>query len=205
MLFSSARGGWGRADCLLALLVSGFAQAQSDQAATGGFVIGHLHPLTSVDHMLAMVAAGIWDAVPGAPLIWALPIAFLLQMVVGGALGIAGVPLPYMETGAALSVAVLGITILSAWRAPVAIAVAIVGMFGVRHDYAHGTELPGSAQPAAFAAGFVVSTGLLHLAGIGIGIGLLKQMRRGLSWLRMGGVLIAGIGVWLLAALHGVV
>ena len=201
-LFSSTRSVRHRAACLLALLlVSGFAHAHSSEMALGGFAAGYLHPLSGVDHMLAMVAVGIWGAVLGAPLIWALPIAFPLLMVVGGALGIAGVPLPHVETGVALSVAVLGLAILTAWRAPVTLAVLVVGMFGVLHGYAHGTELPGSAQPAAFAAGFVVSTGLLHLAGIGIG--MLKQVRHGLSWLRMGGAVITGIGVWLLAAMHG--
>lgn len=196
-----ARGASRRVGCLLALLLaSGLAQAHPGHSPAGGFVAGVMHPLSGLDHMLAMVAVGIWGALLGAPLVWALPVAFPLLMLVGGALGISGVPLPYVETGIALSVAVLGVAVLTTWRAPAALAVAAVALFGVLHGYAHGIELPGSAQPAAYAAGFVLSTGLLHLAGVGIG--MLRQVRSGLTLVRMAGALIAGAGLWLLAALQ---
>lgn len=191
---------WRRAGFALALLLaSGLARAHTDVGMAGGLGAGFFHPLTGLDHLLAMVAVGIWGAVLGAPLIWALPIAFPLLMVVGGAIGISGVHIPFVETGVSLSVVVLGLAILMAWRAPVAIAVAVVGVFGLLHGYAHGLELPESAHPAAYAAGFVLSTGLLHLAGIAIG--MLKGVRNGLSTLRAGGGLIAAAGVWLLVAL----
>ena len=185
------------------LLAAATAQAHSDQATTGGLLAGYLHPLTGLDHLLAMVAVGIWGATLGRPLIWALPVAFPLLMVVGGVLGIAGVPLPAVETGVALSVVVLGLAILAAWPAPVAVAVAvaIVAVFGVLHGHAHGTELPGSAAPAAYAVGFVISTGLLHLAGIAIGA--LRSLPAGPVALRAAGGLIAAVGVWILIDMPG--
>jgi urease accessory protein len=183
------------------LLASAAAQAHSDQVTTGGFLAGYLHPLTGLDHLLAMIAVGIWGAALGAPLIWALPVVFPLLMVVGGVLGIAGVPLPYVETGVALSVLVLGLAIVMAWRAPVAVALAIVAAFGVLHGHAHGTELPGSAAPAAYAAGFVVSTGLLHLAGIALGA--LRSLPRGPLLVRAAGGAIAAVGLWILAGAAG--
>ncbi len=177
------------------------ARAHSDQVTTGGFLAGYLHPLTGLDHLLAMVAVGIWGAALRAPLIWALPVVFPLLMVVGGVLGIAGVHLPYVEPGIALSVLVLGLAILAAWRAPVPVALAIVAVFGVLHGHAHGTELPGSAAPAAYAAGFVVSTGLLHLAGIALGS--LQSLRHGPLLVRAAGGVIAAIGLWLLLGSPG--
>ena len=187
--------------CMLGL--SAAAHAHSDQVTTGGFLAGYLHPLTGLDHMLAMIAVGIWGAALGAPLIWALPIVFPLLMVIGGVLGIAGVPLPYVETGVALSVLVLGLAIAAAWRAPVAVALGLVAAFGVLHGHAHGTELPGSAAPAAYATGFVVSTGLLHLAGIALGA--LSSLPRGPLLVRAAGGLIAAAGAWILVAPHGAV
>jgi urease accessory protein len=184
-----------------ALAIAGAAQAHSDQTATGGFLAGYLHPLTGLDHLLAMVAVGIWGAVLGAPLVWALPIAFPLLMVVGGVLGIAGIPLPFVDTGVAVSVVVLGLAILAGWRAPLAVAVAIVAAFGLLHGHAHGSELPGSAAPAAYAAGFVVSTGLLHLAGIAIGH--LRSLKYGERLLRGTGALIAATGAWIVAGMPG--
>lgn len=192
-----------RALLLLALMCASAAvRAHSDEIVAGGFVSGYLHPLTGLDHLLAMVAVGIWGATLGRPLVWALPVAFPLLMVVGGVLGIAGIKLPYVEPGIAMSVVVLGLAILSAWRAPVGVAIGIVAAFGVLHGYAHGTELPTTAAPAAYAAGFVVSTGLLHLAGIAMG--LIKSVPHGPQWLRASGGAIAAAGVWILAGMPGV-
>jgi len=185
----------------LLLVLSAAAHAHTDAAASGGFIAGFLHPLAGFDHLLAMIAVGIWGAALGSPLIWALPVAFPLLMVVGGILGIAGVPLPFVETGIALSVLVLGLAIVAAWRAPVAVAVVLVAFFGVLHGHAHGTELPGSASPAAYAAGFVISTGLLHLAGIALGA--LRSVPRGPLMVRAAGGLIALAGVWILVGSPG--
>ena len=178
------------------------ANAHSDGEAAGGFLSGYIHPLSGLDHLLAMVAVGIWGATLGRPLIWALPIAFPVMMVVGGILGIARVPLPFVEIGVALSVIVLGLSIALAWRAPVPVAVAIVAVFAIFHGHAHGTELPVTGQPAAYAVGFVISTGLLHLAGIAIGS--LKSLRYGAQLLRVAGAAIAVTGVWIFMGLMGV-
>jgi urease accessory protein len=179
----------------IALLAWSAAQAHSDQVSTGGLMAGYLHPLTGLDHLLAMVAVGIWGATLGAPLIWMLPIAFPLMMVVGGVLAIVGIPLPYVELGVALSVLVLGVAIALRWRASLALAVSIVAAFGILHGYAHGSELPGAASPVAYAAGFVMSTGLLHLAGIAFGA--LEKHALGTRLVRVAGSAIALTGAWL--------
>ena len=186
---------------LLLCFVAG-ANAHSGEGIAGGFLSGFLHPLSGLDHLLAMVAVGIWGATLGRPLVWALPVAFPMLMVIGGVLGIAQVPLPFVEIGIAVSVIVLGLSIATAWRAPIVIAVGIVAVFGIFHGHAHGTELPKTAAPAAYAAGFVISTGLLHLGGIAIG--LVKGLPRGEHLLRAGGGVIAAAGVWILAGMPGV-
>lgn len=178
------------------------ALAHSGAGVAGGFVSGFSHPLSGMDHMLAMVAVGIWGAFLGRPLIWILPVAFPLIMVVGGIAGILNIGLPFVETGIAASVISLGLAIALAWRAPAAAAVAIVSVFALFHGYAHGKELPEAAAPEAFAAGFVLATGLLHLAGIGIG--LLAGVRGGDTILRLGGGAIALAGVWLIAGTPGI-
>jgi urease accessory protein len=186
----------------LLLCFAATANAHSGEGVAGGFLSGFLHPLSGLDHLLAMVAVGIWGATLGRPLVWALPVAFPMLMVVGGVLGIAQIPLPYVEIGIAVSVIVLGLSIASAWRAPMVVAVGIVALFGVFHGHTHGTELPTTAAPAAYAAGFVISTGLLHLGGIAIG--LVKELPRGEQVLRAGGGVIAAAGVWILAGMPGV-
>lgn len=174
------------------------AQAHTEVVTAQGLLAGMLHPVTGIDHLLAMVAVGIWGAALGAPLLWMLPLAFPLLMVAGGILGIAGVPLPLVEPGIALSVLLLGLAILAQWRAPLVLAIVLVGFFGVLHGHAHGTELPAAASPAAYSAGFVLSTGLLHLAGIGIGE--LRRWRHGVAVLRAAGAALAATGAWLLVA-----
>jgi urease accessory protein len=179
----------------IALLAWNAAYAHSDQVSTGGLMAGYLHPLTGLDHLLAMVAVGIWGATLGTPLIWMLPVAFPLMMVLGGVLAIVGLPLPYVEMGVALSVLILGVAIALRWRAPLAVAISIVGAFGILHGYAHGNELPGAASPVAYAAGFVMSTGLLHLAGIAFGA--LEKHALGTKLVRVAGAAIALTGAWL--------
>jgi urease accessory protein len=187
---------------LVLLCCAAAAQAHTGEGGANGFFAGVMHPLSGFDHLLAMVAVGIWGATLGRPLVVALPIAFPLLMVVGGILGITGVPLPYVEIGIALSVIVLGLSIALAWRAPVAVALVIVASFGVFHGYAHGAELPSAASPAAYVAGFVICTGALHLTGIALG--MLKNLPQGGQLLRTCGAAISAAGVWILLGMPGV-
>ena len=148
--------------------------------------------------MLAMIAVGLWGAFLGRPLVYALPMLFPAAMVVGGALGMAGVGAPPVELGIAASVVTLGAMILFAVRAPVAVACVIVGVFALYHGYAHGVELPAAADPVGYSSGFVLSTGLLHL--LGIAFGLLRAAPAGAIALRAAGGAIALSGAWFLMA-----
>lgn len=187
--------------CLL--VMSGSAFAHTGAGVAGGLIAGLLHPISGMDHLLAMVSVGIWGAFLGRPLLWQLPVAFPFMMVVGGALGIAGVPLPFVEEGIAASVLVLGLAIASAWQAPRLTALLIVAVFAVFHGHAHGAELPEAANAAAYAAGFVLATGALHL--IGIAFGLLAKERAGRVVLQCAGGAIAVAGLWLLLTGLGVI
>ena len=177
----------------LIALVAFPALAHTEGGMAGGLASGFLHPLTGADHVAAMVAVGIWGAFLGAPAIWLLPIVFPLVMTIGGALGIMGVPLPGVEIGIAGSAIVLGLAVALAARPPLWIAAVVVGVFAIFHGHAHGTELPEAADPVAYAVGFVVSTGLLHLAGIAIG--LLVRWPVGVKAVRATGGVIAVAGV----------
>ncbi|OBX19813.1 Ni/Fe hydrogenase [Erythrobacter sp. QSSC1-22B] len=170
------------------------AMAHESDSLMLGFVGGFLHPLAGADHLLAMVAVGIWGAFLGRPLVYLLPMAFPVMMALGGVAAMAGLPLPPVEIGIALSVLVLGAAILFAYRAPVWLAVIIVAIFGLFHGYAHGLELPSMANPISFSLGFVLSTGLLHICGIALG--LLRGSSVGSRLLRGTGGLIALAGFW---------
>jgi urease accessory protein len=176
-----------------ALLAPATVLAHNPAGVAGGFASGFMHPLTGVDHILAMVAVGIWGAQLGAPAIWALPIAFPLVMSVGGAMGVRGVPLVGVEIGIAASALLLGLMIFSEARPPLAAAALLVGFFAIFHGYAHGAELPHAANPLAYGVGFVIATGMLHLSGIGLG--LVHRWPRGARALRLvgGGISLAGL------------
>jgi urease accessory protein len=180
--------------CFLLLLTASMAYAHADAASLqGGFSSGFMHPLSGLDHVVAMVAVGLWGVFLGRPAIWVLPIVFPLVMAFGGALGVAGIAIPYIETGIALSGLVLGLAVLFAFRPPLWIAAVIVGAFAIFHGHAHGTELPNAANPLVYSIGFVIATGLLHLAGI-----LFGELNRW-SWgniaVRAGGAAIALVGL----------
>ena len=131
----------------VAVLTPQLALAHAEVAVGAGLVNGLLHPILGPDHLIAMVAVGLWGAQLRAPLIWALPIAFPLMMAVGGVLGVLGLALPSVEVGIAASALALGLLIAFAVRAPVWAAVAIVSAFALFHGHAHGTELPHAANP----------------------------------------------------------
>ncbi|WP_298930340.1 HupE/UreJ family protein [uncultured Ramlibacter sp.] len=181
---------------LLCLAAAAYAHPGHDGPGIGGFMTGVQHPFAGLDHLLAMLAVGIWAATQGRPRAWALPLAFALLMAAGAALGMAGVSLPAIEPGIAASVIVLGLALLSAWRAPAAVALGLVAVFGVLHGFAHGAELPANVDPLAYGAGFLVATFALH--AMGVAIGLLQAAPRGALALRAGGAAIAAAGAWLL-------
>ena len=182
----------GRIIALAAILLLGLggpAEAHVGEGLIGGFASGFSHPLLGPDHIVAMVAVGMWGAFLGAPALWLLPVVFPLVMAGGGALGVLGVPMPAVETGIALSAVVLGLMVALAARPPLWVAALIVGAFAVFHGYAHGAELPAAADPVAFSVGFVIATGLLHL--LGIAIGLLVRWPAGRFAVRATGTAIA--------------
>jgi len=137
--------------------------------ASGGFLSGFAHPIGGLDHVLAMVAVGIWGAQLGSPALWLLPVMFPVVMALGGFLGLIGIPLPGVEVGIALSALALGAAILLQWRPSLTAALLVVCAFAVFHGHAHGTELPPGESGLLFSIGFVVATGCLHLLGIVIG------------------------------------
>jgi len=154
---------------LVLAAAAGTARAHTGEGVPGGLASGFTHPLFGWDHVVAMVAVGLWGAFLGRPAIWILPVVFPVVMALGGALGARGVPLPAVEAGIALSGVILGLLVALAVRAPLWVAAVIVGAFAVFHGHAHGTELPDAVSPYAYAVGFVVATWLLHLAGIALG------------------------------------
>ena len=160
---------WGLRASLLLMLTPVPAAAHTG-SLSGGFLGGFTHPLFGPDHVVAMVAVGLWGAFLGAPAMFVLPIVFPLVMAVGGVLGILGVSLPGAEIAIAASAIVLGLMVASAARPPLWIAATIVGAFAIFHGYAHGAELPAGTDAAAYSIGFVMATGLLHLTGISLGL-----------------------------------
>lgn len=168
------------------------ALAHDGTGLAGGFVSGFLHPLLGYDHLLAMVAVGIWGAFLGAPLVVMLPVLFPAVMAIGGLLGMLAVPIPSVEVGIAVSVIVLGIAIAAAYRAPVWAACSLIAIFAIFHGYAHGAELPSAADPIGYSAGFVLSTGLLHIAGILIGMAIAAPYGRSVVRVLGGIVGVAG-------------
>lgn len=177
---------------LFALVNPSTASAHTEGGLAGGFTSGFTHPLLGLDHIVAMVAVGLWGAFLGGRAVWLLPVVFPVVMAFGGALGVMGVPVPGVEIGIALSAVVLGLMVLLAAKPALWISASIVGAFAIFHGHAHGTELPESASPITYAVGFVIATGLLHLAGIAFG--LLVKWPTGRIVVRLGGAAIACIG-----------
>jgi len=178
----------------LILLVPGLALAHSGDHAGSGFVSGLSHPVFGLDHLLAMLAVGLWGAQSGGRAVFIWPVIFPLIMVMGAVAALSGISLPFVEPGILASVIILGLMIAIAVKPPVWVGAVIVGALAIFHGHAHGTELPHAANAAMYAAGFVISTGLIHLAGIGLG-----ELRR----IKTGPVLVRALGG--LTALAGLV
>ena len=173
------------------------AHAHAQVGGASGFLTGFVHPLTGFDHIIAMVAVGLWGAQLGAPAIWMLPVTFPIVMAVGGFLGIIGVPVPGVEIGIALSGVLLGAAVMTESRPPLIIAAALVAVFAICHGHAHGAELPPGTSGLSYSIGFVVATGSLHACGIGIGS--IHRWSYGRLALRALGGLISAGGVFFLS------
>jgi urease accessory protein len=172
------------------------AQAHVHKGEELSFLSGFRHPISGLDHVVAMIAVGLWGAQLGPPAIWVLPVAFPIVMALGGVLGLLGVPLPGTEIGIALSALALGAAVMTAWRPPLVLAAVLVGFFAVFHGYAHGHELPPGDNALLYSLGFVMATGCLH--AVGIVIGLVNRGYWGQRGLRAGGAAIAATGMFFL-------
>jgi len=178
------------------LLFADVARAHEEAGSVMGFVSGLKHPVSGMDHVLAMIAVGLWGAQLGMPAIWVLPIAFPMVMAFGGTIGLMGMALPGIEVGIALSACVLGIVILTETRPPLWAAATIVGFFAVFHGHAHGTELPAGSNGLLYSLGFVVATGSLH--AFGIALGLAHRWESGKMAMRGAGLIVALAGGYFL-------
>lgn len=189
---------------ILTLLLTGAAAspafAHLDPAAHGSLSAGFSHPLTGADHLLAMVAVGLWASLIGGRALWAVPAAFVAAMSAGFLAALGGLGLPFVEPAIAASVVVIGLLALVALQVPTAVGMAVVGFFALFHGYAHGLEL-GGASSLGFMAGFVAATALLHGAGVALGLGIsaVGGGRAGRIAARLAGGLTALGGLWLVA------
>lgn len=170
------------------------AYAHVGVGTTSSFTAGFMHPLSGLDHMTVMIAVGLWAALKGGRAIWAWPAAFVGVMLGGAALGMAHVPVPFIEPGILASVVALGLLVALAVDLPVSAGVAIIGLFALFHGHAHGTEVPENAGGLEYMAGFAIATVMLHSVGIAAGLSLGLRFR-GLA--RVAGAACAAIGVGL--------
>jgi urease accessory protein len=180
---------------LLLLITSGSAFAHPGHNVSG-LVAGLMHPFSGLDHLLAMVAVGLWAAQGRGRKVWLLPATFMTLLALGAGLAMQWQALPLVEAGIAVSVLALGLLVALSLQLPASLSVAITGLFGLLHGYAHGLELPQSAAPAEYALGFLAATATLHLSGIAAGIAT-RQRYALLS--RLLGSAIALSGAYLLA------
>ena len=169
------------------------AHAHVQQGQAAGFLTGLGHPISGLDHVLAMIAVGLWGAQLGAPALWLLPVTFPMVMALGGMVGLLGLALPGVEVGIAASAILLGSAVMFELRPPIVAAVALVGIFGVFHGHAHGTELPVGQSALLYSMGFVIATGCLH--GVGIAVGAIHGWPWGQRLLRAAGAAVALAGV----------
>lgn len=184
---------------LLGASNSAFAHPGHD---VSGLTAGLMHPFSGLDHLLAMVAVGLWAAQSsrsdqgGGRKVWLLPATFMVMLVAGSGIAMQWQSLPLVESGIAASVLALGLLIALSLQFPVALSVAVTALFGLLHGYAHGLELPDSAAPFAYALGFLAATATLHLSGIAVGV----ATRQRYAFLAKSlGIAIAASGAWMLA------
>jgi len=183
---------------LFALLLSSIPSVAYAHDGTnlplGGFLSGMVHPVLGYDHLLAMLSVGILSAQIGGRAIWTVPATFVSVMALGGVLGLIDIGLSATELGIAISLVILGSVIAAERSISIRVAMIGVGFFAIFHGYAHGAEMPDTAQPFLYALGFLVGTALIHIAGVVIG-DIARHYERGKIILRGGGALIAVIGL----------
>jgi len=179
-----------------AILSPSLAYAHVGAGGTSGLLDGLLHPLTGPDHMVAMIAVGLWAIQCSGRATWSIPLSFVTIMSAASLIGASGTPLPFVEPGIAASVLVLGLLIVAAVRLPLAVSIALVGLFAIFHGHTHGTEMPATATGAAYGLGFLLSTALLHATGIAIG--LLAGKAGAPRLVRYAGATTAVFGIYLL-------
>ncbi len=158
---------------LLVLLsaVPAFADANGEGRS---FLSGFAHPLGGTDHLLAMVTVGLWAALSGGRALWLWPAAFVVSMLVGGSLGMAGIGMPLVEPAILASSVVLGALVAFAVNAPLWAGAALIAVFGLAHGHAHGAEMPALSLPLTYALGFALATAVLHLVGLALGWGAMQ-------------------------------
>lgn len=174
------------------------ASAHTGVGDPSGIAHGFLHPVSGLDHILAMVMVGVLAWQLGGRALWLLPASFVASMCLGGAIGVAGIQLPFVEIGIAVSVVVLGAVVAGAMRAPLAAVMGLVGLFAIFHGHAHGSEMPENISGLAYAMGFIAATALLHVAGICAGVALGRAGDRyGAMIVRAAGAAsaVAGVGI----------
>jgi urease accessory protein len=174
------------------------ALAHTGYTDVATFRDGLLHPLLGLDHVLAMVAVGLWASIVGGRALWAWPASFVIAMVAGGILGTALPGLPMIEPGVALSVVVLGAVVAFGWRLPTMVGAALCAAFGIMHGFAHGAELPSGQSFALYGVGFALATAALH--GVGIALARAGQRMSAPIVPRVAGAVVSAAGIWLVVS-----
>lgn len=180
------------------IAITGPAFAHTGHGPAGGFVHGFTHPMGGLDHMLVMVAVGLYAARLGGSARWLMPAAFIAFMAFGGLLGTFRIADPFFEVGVAMSVIVLGLAVALRVNMPAITAIAVVGLIAIVHGYVHGAEMPGDVSGYAYAAGFILATGLLHGAGIALGLAAGRFAARGgwrIAQAAGGAMALAGVAI----------
>lgn len=180
---------------VIVLLMPSLASAHTGADLHNGWLHGFMHPLSGLDHVLAMVAVGLWTAQSGR-VIWLIPLFFVAIMGLGGLLGIVTLPLVFAENGIFLSLVILGVLIACRKHLPSTVSIVLIGLFALSHGYAHGSEILHDISIVSYVTGFMLATLLLHLSGIGLA--LTARRFKSTGWPRFGGILIACYGGFLL-------
>lgn len=181
---------------IAALAVPALAFAHTGEGPHNGFLHGFSHPFSGLDHVLTMVAVGLWAAQMQGRAIWLMPLVFVAVMGLGGLLGMVSLPVILAEHGIMLSLLILGTLLVWRKHLPLGISLSLIGLFALSHGYAHGSEMPSSISMLSYAAGFMLATLLLHLTGIGLALWFRRHAH--IIWMRFSGIIIAGYGGFLM-------